>query len=141
MFFLFFRHFFLLVFSYYSIAPRIPPFPFGCLEEWMESGWVGQDSPRRLEQLDPNAKPSQEPQHSPRRTQNTQGSQETPQRQPGALQGCQRSPPKASKRASNSKCSQIPRQTLPKPSQNRAKIDPEGFLEPILDQCFKKAGF
>ena len=33
------------------------------------------------------------------------------------------------------------RQNVPKPSPNRAKIDPEGFLEPILDQCFKKAGF
>ena len=33
-----------------------------------------------------------------------------------------------------------PPQTFPKPSQNGAKIDPEGLLEPILDQCFKKVG-
>ena len=39
-------------------------------------------------------------------------------------------------------------QTLPKPFkidpksiQNQSKIDPEGLLEPILDQCLKKDGF
>ena len=34
-----------------------------------------------------------------------------------------------------------PPQNLPKPSQNGSKIDPEGLLEPILDQCFEEVGF
>ena len=39
------------------------------------------------------------------------------------------------------KIGQNPPQNLPKPSQNGSKIDPEGLLEPILDQCFKEVGF
>ena len=37
------------------------------------------------------------------------------------------------------KIDQNPPQNLPKPSQNGSKIDPEGLLEPILDQCCIKA--
>ena len=39
------------------------------------------------------------------------------------------------------KIAQNPPQNLPKPSQNGSKIDPEGLLEPILDQCCKQVGF
>jgi len=39
------------------------------------------------------------------------------------------------------KIGENPPQNLPKPSQNGSKIDPEGLLEPILDQCFEEVGF
>ena len=44
----------------------------------------------------------------------------------------------------NSKIAQDPSKVSsnpPKTFQNRSKIDPKGFLEPILDQCFKKTAF